>query len=72
MGKIITKLLFEAKKGDQLHLDTIYQFQGLGEDGDFRWWSSANEDGKPDPDSDGDSIVILRDVKIEIKVTEWE
>lgn len=71
MSKIITKLLFEAKKGDRMHLDSIYIFQGLGEDGGSSWWQSCDFDGIAD-DSDSDSIIILRDVKIEIKVTEWE
>lgn len=71
MPKIITKLLFEAKKGDLLSLGEIYSIQGIAGERGFRWWSSRDENDQPD-DSNSDDIIILRDIKIEIKVTEWE
>jgi len=60
--------VWEFKKGQRLHLDTIYTIQGLGGYGG-NWWSSVDEDGNPD-DGASDEIIILRDIRIEIRITD--
>ena len=55
---------YTFKKGQKLHLDTIYDIQALG-NGD--WWETY-DDGCEGWE-DGDEIIITRDVKIVIKIT---
>lgn len=48
------------KKGDHIHLDQIYDIQGLG-GGD--WWESDGTEGE-----DGDNLIITKDIKITVIV----
>jgi len=66
--KEIDKTVFEAKKGDIVHLDNIYSIQGLGPNSGQSWWKHADDEEGVEDDST-DKIVITQNVKIEIKVT---
>lgn len=46
---------YAFKKGDKVHLDSIYDVQGLGEG---RWWEAIEEDG--------DDLIIQEDIEITI------
>ena len=50
---------YKFKKGDRVHLDTIYTIQGLG---DGRWWSKEGDDDY------SDDCVIVQDIEIKISI----
>lgn len=52
---------FRFKKGQPIHLDDIYEIQGLA---GGQWWQPA--DGEPE---DSDRIVCVEDITIKITVT---
>ncbi len=50
------------KKGQKLHLDTIYDIQGVGDTmpGVGKWWEHKFEDS--------DDIVVTKNIDIEIRI----
>lgn len=53
--------VWKFKKGERLHLDAIYNIQGL-ENGTGKWWEHV-------PGTSGENVEILRDVNIAVAVT---
>jgi hypothetical protein len=49
------------KKGQKLHLDQIYEFQGIGDSTVGKWWM-------PDDGDCGDEITVTQDIKITITI----
>lgn len=51
------------KRGQKVHLDTIYVIQGIGDqiDGIGRWWEADEEDG--------DELTVTQDITIRIVVS---
>lgn len=65
--KIVDKGKYEFKKGMKMHLDHIYEIQGLLPSGT---WESQMEQGESEDihgDCD-DTVIFLKDVTIEYKV----
>ena len=50
---------FKFTKGQRIHLDDIYNIQGLGTD-DGEWWESDKDDG--------DELVVIQDIEIIITI----
>jgi len=55
------------KKGQELHLDEIYNIQALG-GGD--WWEAVPDGTIECPDTSGELVRIIRDTTIKITVTQ--
>ncbi len=55
MAKVTHKEKYVFKKGQTLHLDDIYDFQGVGVELFGQWWKD-------------DNIVITRDIEIQITI----
>lgn len=55
----------EFRKGQKLHLDDIYDIQGIGCGPEFggQWWSHDNEA------TSGDDITVTRDITIRIEIS---
>ena len=49
------------KRGQKLHLDSIYEFQGIGDNIVGRWW-------EPDDEDCGDDITVTQDITITITI----
>ena len=64
----VTKKIHKFKKGQETHLDAIYDIQGL-DNGD--WWQHSDFDDRENSfgHGDGDELVITRNITIEIKIT---
>jgi hypothetical protein len=54
---------YRFKRGQKVHLDTIYSYQGLGDqiDGIGKWWEPDNEDC-------GDELTITQDIEITVTI----
>jgi len=64
-----TEQKFEFRKGQKLHLDDIYDIQGLAE-GD--WWEVDYTDPGNNGDENGDFIVITKSIDITIRAKTFD
>ena len=57
---------YKFKRGQEIHLDRIYQIQGIGDDipGIGQWWKHKDAD----QGGDSDELIVTQDIEIEITV----
>lgn len=52
---------YKFRKGQKLHLDEIYDIQGLGHEVVGKWW-------EPDDGNGGEEVTITKDVEFTVTV----
>lgn len=65
MAKKTTTLTYRFRKGEQYHLDEIYEINGIANE--HNWWKA--DDPSDESGTSGEEITITKNIEIKITVT---